>query len=129
MFPGEAASGFWKHFDKQPTTIVHRHSISYRSELVGHKHANIFAHNSACNIFPHNVPDDQSLLTKQVIRDMGFFHNLSMIYFSGLLTLATRWQPLNNKFLICVCVFLIVQSFFRKKFYITLLCFRISVSK
>lgn len=92
-----------------------------------------FAHDAADNIFPHNVPDYQSLLTNQVIRDMGFFHIFSMIYFSGLLSLATRWQPLNDKFLICFFLFLffflVVQSFFGKKFYITLLCFRISVSK
>ena len=42
VLSGEAASGFWKHFDKHPATIVHGNSISYTSELVEHKHANIF---------------------------------------------------------------------------------------
>ena len=91
------------------------HSICYGSELVEHKNV---------HVFPHNVPDYQSLLTNKVIKAIGVFHTFSMkdLFLGGLLSLATRWQRLNNKVLICpfffcrgeevLCNFYILESVF-----------------
>lgn len=50
-------------------------------------------------IFPHNIQDYQSLLTNRAIRAIGVFHVFVKSMLLGILSLATRWQPLNNKYL------------------------------
>lgn len=117
--------GIWKHFDTRPTAIVYGQSISYGSELVEHEHVNTFPHDVPDNLFPDNVPDYQSLLINQVIRATGLFHIFSM---KGLFwEVYYLWPPDGSLWAINSLSF-IIQSFLNK-FYIILLCFRISVSK